>query len=179
MLPDDCVYIKTEKKSDEKISFAILAVYVVDLIPISNDVDMLAAENACLCDKSDMVDQGEAHSILGMLINRDRATKTLFISQPNNLENILKKFGMKNCKPLSTPTEAGKKFHKITQDEESFSSQIYQQAIGCLTYASTATRPDIDAAVNMLSQYSSNPSEEHWMAVKRIFRYIKGTLILV
>ena len=45
-----------------------------------------------------MVDQGEAHSILGKLINRDRATKTLFISQPNYLENILKKFGMENCK---------------------------------------------------------------------------------
>ena len=83
---------------------------------------------------------------------------------------------MENCKPVSTPVEAGKKFHKITEDEESFSLQIYQQAIGCLTYASTATRPDIATAVNMLSQYSSNPSKEHWIAVKRIFRYIKGTL---
>ena len=68
---DNCVYIKTEKKSDGKISFVILAVYVDDLIPISNDVDMLAAEKACLCNKFDMVDQGEAHSILGMLINRN------------------------------------------------------------------------------------------------------------
>ena len=69
---------------------------------------------------------------------------------------------------MSTTTEAGKKFHKITEDEESFSSKICQQAIGCLTYASTATRPDIAAAVSMLSQYCSNPSKEHWMAVKRI-----------
>ena len=108
---------------------------------------MLAAEKACLCNKFDMVDQGEAHSILGMLINRDRATKTLFISQPNYLENILKKTGMENCKPVSTPTESGRKFHRITEDKESFSSQIYQQAIGCLTYASTVTRLDIIAAV--------------------------------
>ena len=41
---------------------------------------MLAAEKACLCNKFDNVDQGEVNSILGMLINRDRATKTLFIS---------------------------------------------------------------------------------------------------
>ena len=88
---DNCIYIKTEKKSDGRISFVISAVYVDDLIPISNDVDMLAAEKTCLCNKFDMVDQGEAHSILGMSINRDRATKTLFISQPNYLENILKK----------------------------------------------------------------------------------------
>ena len=158
---DNCVYMKTEKKSNGKISFVILAVYVDDLLPISNDVDMLAAEKACLCNRFDMVDKGETHSILGMLINRDRATITLFISQPNYLDNILKKFGMENCKPVSTTSEAGKKFHKITEDEESFSSKICQQAIGCLTYASTATRPDYAAAVSMLSQYSSNPSKEH------------------
>ena len=155
-------------------TFCLLSCYIDDLTPISN-VDMLAAEKACLCNKFDMVDQAEAHSILGMLINRDRAAKTLFINQPNYLENILKRFGMENCKPVSTPTEAGKKFHKITADEESFSSQIYQQAIGCLTYASTAARPDIAAAVGMLLQCSSNPSKEHLMAVKCILRYIKGT----
>ena len=97
---------------------------------------MLAAEKACLCNKFDMVDQGEAHSVLGMLINRDRATKTLFISKPNYLENILKKFGMENCKPVSTPVEAGKKFHKIIKDEKSFSLQLYQQAIGNLCFYS-------------------------------------------
>ena len=56
-------------KSDGKIRFVILAVYVDDLILISNDVDMLATEKACLCNRSDIVDQGEAHSTLGMLIN--------------------------------------------------------------------------------------------------------------
>ena len=54
--------------------------------------------------------------------------------------------------------------------------QTYQQAIGCLTYASTATRPDIAAAVGTLSRYMSNPSKDHWTAVKRILRYLKGTL---
>ena len=52
----------------------------------------------------------------------------------------------------------------------------YQQAIGCLTYIATATRPDIAAAVGVLSQYISRPSKDHWIGVKRVLRYLKGTL---
>ncbi len=49
-------------------------------------------------------------------------------------------------------------------------------AIGCSTYISTATRPDISVAVSILSSYMSDPSKEHWSGVKRLLRYIKGTL---
>ena len=72
--------------------------------------------------------------------------------------------------------EPGKKLQKLSDDEESFDTQTYQQAMGCLTYASTATRPDIAAAVGTLSRYMSNPSKDHWIAVKRTLRYLKGTL---
>ena len=48
---------------------------------------------------------------------------------------------------MSTPLESGKKFHKKTEEEERCDQSIYQQAIGYLTYVSTATRPDIAAAV--------------------------------
>ena len=41
---------------------------------------------------------------------------------------------------------------------------------------STATRPDIAAAVGVFSQYMSKPSKDHWMGVKRVLRYLKGTL---
>ena len=53
---------------------------------------------------------------------------------------------------------------------------MYQQVMGCLTYASTATRPDSAAAVGTVSRYMSNPSKAHWMAVKRLLRYLKGTM---
>ena len=59
---------------------------------------------------------------------------------------------------------------KISDDDKPFDTQIYQQVIGCLTYAWTATRPDIAAAVGVLSQYMSNPSEDCWMGVKWILR---------
>ena len=72
--------------------------------------------------------------------------------------------------------EPGKKFQKLSDDKESFDTQTYQQAMGCRTHASTATRPDIAAAVGTLSHYMSNPSKDHWIAVKRLLRYLKGTL---
>ena len=48
--------------------------------------------------------------------------------------------------------------------------------LGYLAYVSTATRPDIAAAVVTLTQFMSDPSKEHWMGVKRMLRYIEGTL---
>ena len=98
------------------------------------------------------------------------------ISQPTYLQNVLKKFKMENCNPVSTPVEAGKQFHKRL-DEACFDKQLYQQAVGSLIYATTSTRPDLAASVGVLSQYMSDPSELHWSGIKRILRYIKGTLI--
>ena len=48
--------------------------------------------------------------------------------------------------------------------------------IGCLTYARTATRPDIAAAVSIPSHFMGKPGKQHWKGVKRVLRYIKGTL---
>src|SRR5580658_3524437 len=51
----------------------------------------------------------------------------------------------------------------------------YREAVGLLMYASLGTRPDISFAVTSLSQFSNDPGEAHWDAVKRVFRYLKGT----
>ena len=137
---------------------------------------MLKSEKAALCGRFEMIDQGEIHYLLGLSIKRDRESRTLTVSQPNHTEKVLRKFGMKNCKPVSTPLEPGRKLQQLSSSDESVDIQTYQQAIGCLTYVSTATRPDIAAAVGVLSQYMSKPSKDHWMGVKRVLRYLKGTL---
>ena len=51
----------------------------------------------------------------------------------------------------------------------------YQEAVGSLMYTSLGTHPDITYAVQTISQFSKNPGQLHWEAVKRIFRYLKGT----
>ena len=107
---DECIYVKTVRKGDGFISFVILAVCVDDIIPVPNDVKMLKAEKESLCKEFEMVDLGEIHFILGMSIKRDRATRTLTISQGQCLKDLLKQFGMEECKPMSTPLESRKKF---------------------------------------------------------------------
>ena len=173
---DGCIYVKSVKETDGRISFVILGVYVDDIIPVSNNPALLKVKKAALCERFEMIDQGEIHYLLGMSIKRDRECRTLTISQPNYLEKVLKKFGMENCKPVSTPLEPGRKFQQLSPSDEPFNVHTYQQAIGCLTYMSTATRPDIAAAVGVLSRYMSRPSKDDWMGVKRVLRYLKGTL---
>jgi len=51
----------------------------------------------------------------------------------------------------------------------------YANLIGLLMYLAIATRPDIAYAINKLAQYTSAPKLKHWTAVKRVFRYLKGT----
>jgi len=51
----------------------------------------------------------------------------------------------------------------------------YQEAVGTLMYAMLGTRLDITYAVQSLSKFSKNPRKSHWEAVKRVFRYLKGT----
>jgi len=52
----------------------------------------------------------------------------------------------------------------------------YSQLISSLLYIFNRTRPDISYAVDRLSRYISNPSREHWTALERVFRYLRGTI---
>ena len=154
----------------------ILALYVDDLLIASNDTDVLQLEKKALREHYDMEDEGEVNYILGMLIKRNREKRCLTIDQHAFLSSTLKRFGMENCKHVATPLEPGAKFEKINDDSEVVNLKEFQSVIGCLTYASIGTRPDISAAVGVLSQHMSKPGKQHWIGVKRILRYLKGTL---
>ena len=52
----------------------------------------------------------------------------------------------------------------------------YKSMVGSLIYASIANRPDIAQAVGTLAKFNSFPNEAHLIAVKRVFRYLKGTV---
>ena len=168
---DECIFIKRKRNN-----FVILAIYVDDVIPIASKTSMLEREKSKLKDKFAMVDNGPIHYILGMVIKRDRQNRVLTIDQSEYTRSILQRFNMENCKPVATPLEPSKRFIKTTEEDESFNVTLYQQAIGCLTYASLISRPDIAAATGILAQHMSNPSTEHWSGVKRMLRYLKGTM---
>uniref|UniRef100_A0A1X7V2K5 Reverse transcriptase Ty1/copia-type domain-containing protein n=1 Tax=Amphimedon queenslandica TaxID=400682 RepID=A0A1X7V2K5_AMPQE len=65
---------------------------------------------------------------------------------------------------------------KATDESTLFDSEKYQSAFGKLLFLASRTRPDIAFAVGNVAKYTSNPTEQHWKAVKHIFRYLAGTI---
>jgi ATP-binding cassette subfamily B (MDR/TAP) protein 1 len=90
---------------------------------------------------------------------------------------------MEECKPIGTPLDVNSKLLKLTEEEfqgiqEEMQGIPYKAAVGSLMYAMVGTRLDLAFAVSMVSQFMSRASPSHWMTVKRILRYLKGTLDL-
>ncbi|CAM8983199.1 unnamed protein product [Rhodiola kirilowii] len=119
-----------------------------------------------------MNDMGEADVILGIRIKR--GNKGITLSHSHYVEKVLKKFNCLNCSPVSTPMDPSVKL--LPNTGEAVSQLEYSQVIGCLMYVMTSTRPDIAYAVGKLSRYTSNPSNLHWEAIKRVLKYLKGTM---
>jgi len=119
-------------------------------------------------------DLGDLKYFLGIKITRDNGI--MYLNQGSYLRKLLRKFKMENCAPVKTPML----LHgtSLIESKPINGEKPYRELIGSLMYACMATRPDICAAVNYFSQYQSNPLEEHWKGLKRILRYIQGTLDL-
>ena len=84
---------------------------------------------------------------------------------------------MQNCKSVNTPVDANSKLEMATSNDPAcIDQQQYQSVIGSLMYLSVSTRPDISFAVGNLARYSSHPTSTHWKALKRVLRYLKGTV---
>lgn len=173
---DQCLYFLMD---DKKMIF--VAVYVDDVLIFSNNETMTKQLKDELCRNFQMKDLGNASSILGIRITRDRAAGTIAIDQSQYINNVLDRFEMSNCNAVVTPMDLNQKVSAsmcaTTNGEQQSMGKIpYREAIGCLLFAAQITRPDISYAVNVLSRYTINPGKAHWAAVKRIFRYLKGTV---
>lgn len=85
---------------------------------------------------------------------------------------------MWESKPVATPMDGQLLAPKLGCIAPDQLRNQYQSAVGPLMYAMLGTRPDLAFSVSVLRRYSSNPDTHHWQAVKRVFRYIKGTISL-
>ncbi len=161
-------------------SNAIIAVYVDDLL-ISCESEVEMSELKQLLGKTfEMKDLGSVKKLLGVTIVRNCDKKTFSLNQEDYVEKLLSKFGLEQCKHAVTPAEVGAKLKKDmcprTQEEiEEMRNVPYAMAVGSLLYLVNCTRPDIAYAVANVSKFMQNPGRQHWIAVKRILRYLKGT----
>ncbi|RKK17238.1 hypothetical protein BFJ67_g17769, partial [Fusarium oxysporum f. sp. cepae] len=156
-----------------------IAVYVDDLLIAGPDKEEIRQIKAALSKKFEMTDLGPCQYYLGMSVRRDRRNKAIFLSQRAYVEKVLREFDMWESKPVTTPLRTSK-FQPVPDEyKASETTKLwYAKAIGSLMYAMLGTRPDIAFAVSLCSRYLGNPTNEHVQAVKRIMRYLRGTIDL-
>ncbi|KAG7532793.1 Reverse transcriptase RNA-dependent DNA polymerase [Arabidopsis thaliana x Arabidopsis arenosa] len=174
---DNCAY--TKKLGDDSLMY--LLIYVDDMLVASNNREAIANLKKELSLKFEMKDLGPAKKILGIEISRNRDTGTLMLSQEGYLNKVLETYNMQDAKYAMTPLGAHMKLRAATEEQqannEDFMKSIpYCNAVGSIMYAMIGTRPDLAYPVGVISRFMSNPIKEHWLAVKWVLRYIKGTL---
>ena len=167
---DPCIYYKYTGGD-----VFYIAVYVDDIILAGKTEGILNEVKDSLSRKFEIKDLGELNYFLGVKVEQ-RENNSVWIGQPAYTTSLLQTFGMQDCKPVSTPVNVGSKLTKATDDDDSVDQQKYQSAIGSLMYLSVSTRPDISYTVSCLARFSAKPTREHWTALKRLLRYLKGTL---
>ena len=105
----------------------------------------------------------------------------MLLVQEKYAGDVAKRFKMEGSKTVSAPMELGTHLNisqqPVTDEERSEMVNVpYRSAIGSLMYLATCTRPDLSTSVSELSKFSQNLGMAHWEGVKRVLRYVNGTV---
>ncbi|XP_071575148.1 uncharacterized protein [Temnothorax nylanderi] len=119
---------------------------------------------------------GDCSSFVGIQIERDRASKSMFVHQSAYARKIIEKFGMSKAKEVSVPADPHTILYPVESGESERHNVPYREAVGSLMFLAVVTRPDLAYAVNATSKFLNNHNESHWQAVKRIIAYLIGTI---
>ena len=147
-------------------------VYVDDIIVTGSSSTAIAHLTATLATTFVVRDLGDIHYFLGIEVNHTR--DGLHLSQSKYIIDILQRYKLDEAKPCLTPLQANIQLSRL-EGQPLEDSSYYRQLVGTLQYC-TLTRPDIAFVVNKVCQFMHSPTKDHLQAVKRIFRYLKGTI---
>ena len=151
----------------------ILCLYVDGILIFRNNVNVIKEMKEFLSSNIEIKDLGEADVILNIKLLRE-GDGGVTLLQTHYVEKVLSRFGFSDCAPAPTPYDPSvllRKNQRIARDQ-----LRYSQIIGSLMYLASATRPDISFAVCKLSRFVSNPGDDHWRALERVMRYLKGIM---
>jgi len=154
--------------------FTYIVIFIDDFMLIAENDDEADSVIAKLDKKLDAAEtQGDNY--LGLKIFQDE--KGISVSQTHYVDKILDRFGLSDAYAVASP---GIPSQNLDDCEESpyTDPKIYQEMVGSLMYLATATRPDISFVVSNLSRYAQQPRQIHENAVRRVFKYLKGTKLL-
>lgn len=117
---------------------------------------------------------GELKYFLGLQIHQ--IAEGFFISHSTYAMTLLKKFRLDHCKEVKAPLSSPNKISK-DEDGEQVDRKVFRGMIRNLLYL-IASRPDLSLSVGICARYQTKPKKYHLEAVKRIIRYVKGTVNL-
>jgi histone deacetylase 1/2 len=149
-------------------------IYVGDIIVTSSSQRAIVAFLQDLNNDFALKDLGDLHFFLGIEVKK--INDGLLLTQEKYATELLAKVGMTQCTTCPTPMSSTEKL-SLTDGNPLGSNDVttYRSIVGALQYL-TLTRPDLSYSVNKVCQYLQAPTKTHWTAVKRILRYIQGTL---
>ncbi|GJS48875.1 retrovirus-related pol polyprotein from transposon TNT 1-94 [Tanacetum coccineum] len=164
---DPTMFIHREGKE-----LLLVQIYVDDIIFAASTPELCDLFAKIMCSKFKMSMMGKISFFLGLQISQ--SPRGIFINQSKYALESLKKYGFESCDPVDTPMVEKS---KLDEDKEgkAVDPSHYRGMIGTLLYL-TASRPDLQFAICMCARYQARPTEKHLNAVKRIFRYLKGTV---
>ncbi|GJR56066.1 retrovirus-related pol polyprotein from transposon TNT 1-94 [Tanacetum coccineum] len=164
---DPTLFIRKEGKE-----LLLVQVYVDDIIFAASTPEHCDLFAKIMCSKFKMSMMGKISFFLGLQIFQN--PRGIFINQSKYALESLKKYGFDSCDPVDTPMVEKSKLDE-DKDGKAVDPSHYRGMIGTLLYL-TASRPDLQFAICMCARYQALPTEKHLNAVKRIFRYLKGTV---
>ncbi|GJR67524.1 retrovirus-related pol polyprotein from transposon TNT 1-94 [Tanacetum coccineum] len=150
----------------------LVQIYVDDIIFGSTNPKYSKRFEKLMHSRFEMSLMGEMKFFLGLQIHQ--SPKGIFINQAKYALEILKKHNMDNCHSIGTPLATKPKLD-VDLSGEPVDQSDYRSKIGSLMYL-TSSRPDIVQAVCYCARYQARPTQKHLKEVKRIFKYLKGTI---
>ncbi|CAI7784326.1 unnamed protein product [Closterium sp. NIES-54] len=149
-------------------------VYVDDLVFATTDTEALTLVNSELQKRHICTDLGELRIYLGLQITRDRARRTITLTQSHMVHQVLQRFSFQYSSPQLTPLSTSHSLSAPPSDESVEPSGPYPELVGCLMYLMTCTRPDLAYPLSLLARYVApgRHRKVHWDAVKGVLRYM-------
>ena len=153
---DPCVYVYEDENGS-----AILTLYMDEVLPLGAIKQLLDKLNKQLMDRSEMTGMGDVSRVLGMNVTRDREKETITINQKDYTEDIVQRYGMRDCNPAYSPGVEPTLF--LDQPEENLLNEEgkrrYQSITGAALYLAQVCRYDILNTVNQLARAMSKSSK--------------------
>ncbi|CAI7763337.1 unnamed protein product [Closterium sp. NIES-54] len=164
-------------RTDTSLPPFYILVYVDDLVFATADTAGLAHVKSELQKRHTCTDLGELRSYLGLQITRDRAQRTITLTQSHMVQQVLQRFDFTYSSPQATPLSTRHSLSALPSDESIEPSGLYPELVGCLMYLMTCTRPDLAYPLSILARYVApgRHRPEHMAAAKRVLRYLCST----